>query len=178
MIEQINIQNIMVLKSFLLKIAIPLIIFTAGMDRVLKLYVFDYLRSVPEKSIMITSFFNITEVWNHGISFGLLRAGSFLGVVLLLVMTVSIVGFLIFLLLKSQTRLEILAFSCIIGGALGNLYDRIYYGAVYDFLDFHLGGIHFWTFNPADAFISVGAFLLICDQIIVFLNRPKDKEYG
>ena len=167
----------MILKSFLLKIAMPLIIFTAGADRVLKLYVFDYLRSVPEKSIAITAFFNITEVWNHGISFGLLRADSFWGVILLLLMTLLIIGFLIYLLLKSQTRLEMTAFSCIIGGALGNLYDRIYYGAVYDFLDFHLSGIHFWTFNPADAFISVGAFLLICDQIIVFLNPPKDKEY-
>jgi signal peptidase II len=167
----------MILKSFLFKIAIPLIIITAGTDRILKAYIFDYLRLIPQKSVYITSFFNITEVWNYGISFGLLQANSMIGVILLLLMTLSIVGFLTFLLIKSQTNLEMLAFSCIIGGALGNLFDRIYYGAVYDFIDFHLYNIHFWTFNPADAYISLGAFLLVCDQIRIFFNHSKDKHH-
>jgi signal peptidase II len=163
----------MILKSFLFKIAIPIIILTAGTDRVLKFFVSHYLSAIPNKSIMVTSFFNITEIWNFGISFGLLKADDTKGIIFLLLSTLFITSLLIFFLVKAQTRLEIIALSCIIGGALGNLFDRLYYGAVYDFLDFHLSNIHFWTFNPADAFITLGAILLICDQIIVFFKNSK-----
>lgn len=163
----------MILKSFLLKVAIPIIIFTAGTDRLLKLFVLNHLRSIPEKSVTINSFFNITEVWNFGISFGLLKADNTKGVIVLLLSTVCIVGLLAFFLLKAQTKPEIVAFSCVIGGALGNLFDRIYYGAVYDFLDFHLSHIHFWTFNPADVYITIGAIVLICEPLIIFFKTSK-----
>lgn len=163
-------------KSFLIKIAIPVIIIAAISDRLLKAYVHDYLRLIPQKSVPITSFFNITEVWNYGISFGFLSAQSLSGVILLLLMTLSITGFLIYLLIKSKTKLEAIAISLIIGGALGNLFDRIYYGAVYDFLDVHFAGIHFWTFNPADAYITIGAGLLILDQVTLYLNDRKIKQ--
>lgn len=163
----------MLSKSFLLKTALPIIIFAAGTDRILKSFIFDYLRSIPEKSIAITSFFSITQVWNLGVSFGFLRASESKGIILLLLLTTFIIGFLIYLLLKAQTSLEVIGLSCIIGGAFGNLLDRLYYGAVYDFLDFHLLQIHFWTFNPADAYITIGAVILIVDQIISFLNRSK-----
>ncbi|MFT6072311.1 MAG: signal peptidase II [Alphaproteobacteria bacterium] len=161
------------LKSFLLKVALPLIIFTAGSDRLSKAYVFDYLRSIPHKTIEITSFFNITQIWNFGVSFGLFKADSFKGVLLLLFVASLIVGFLSYMLIKSQTKIEAIGLACIIGGALGNLFDRLYYGAVYDFLDLHLMGIHFWTFNPADAYITIGAILLLSDQFLIAYKRPK-----
>lgn len=163
----------MILKSFLFKIAIPIIVLTAGTDRILKFFVSYYLSAIPDKSIMVTSFLNITEIWNFGISFGLLKADDTKGIIFLLLSTLFITSLLIFFLVKAQTRLEVIALSCIIGGALGNLFDRFYYGAVYDFLDFHLSNIHFWTFNPADAFITLGAILLICDQAIVFFKNSK-----
>jgi signal peptidase II len=161
---------------FLFRISIPIIIITAGTDRILKAYIMDYLRLIPEKSIFITSFLNITEVWNYGISFGFLRADTATGITLLLFMTVAIISFLSALLVQAKTYIEMIAFAFIIGGACGNLFDRVYYGAVYDFLDFHLNGLHFWTFNPADAYISFGAFLLICYQVKLYVTQSKDKK--
>ena len=166
---------IMPTRFFLLKVAVPIIIFTAITDRILKALVFDYLRSIPEKTVAITSFFNLTQVWNLGVSFGLFKADAFTGVIILLLITTLILSFLIYILLKAQTYLEMIALSFIIGGAFGNLLDRLYYGAVYDFLDFHYNNIHFWTFNPADVYITIGAVLLIYDQMIIFLITQKGK---
>jgi len=162
------------IKVFFLQIALPIIVFTAGSDRLLKAYILKILRTVPEKSLTITSFFNITQVWNFGVSFGLLRADNFVGVLLLLLIASVIIGVLFYMLIKAQTFIEGIALSCIIGGALGNLFDRIYYGAVYDFLDVHFLNIHFWTFNPADVYISLGAILLVLDQIFLRCHNKKD----
>jgi signal peptidase II len=166
---------IMPTRFFLLKIAMPIIIFTAITDRILKALVFDYLRTIPEKTVAITSFFNLTQVWNKGVSFGLFKADELTGVIMLLSITILILGFLIYILIKAQTHLEMIALSFIIGGACGNLLDRLYYGAVYDFLDFHYNNIHFWTFNPADVYITIGAILLVYDQMMIFLTTKKGK---
>lgn len=166
----------MISKSFLIQYSIPLACILGIIDRFSKSYVVDFLRSVPEKTIPITSFFNITQVWNYGVSFGMFKADTSLGVLILMAVCFTIILFLGFILLKSETKAEALAFSFIIGGAIGNLYDRIVYHAVYDFLDFHYAGIHFWTFNPADVFITIGAIFLIIDQIIRYKKSQKQQS--
>lgn len=160
----------MISRPFLVQFITPMIILLALSDRLMKAYILEYLRLIPQKTVAVTSFFNITEVWNYGVSFGFLGASSKFGVILLLILTFLITGFLIYLLLKAKSKLEAYAIALIIGGALGNLFDRLYYGAVHDFLDIHFAGIHFWTFNPADVYISIGAFLLFLDQLMVFIH--------
>ncbi len=155
----------MIATSFLIRVCVPIILFGAFTDFLLKSFVMDYLRSIPEKTIRITSFFNISEVWNYGVSFGMFRAGDPSGVIMLQLVAICIVAFLIYLMVKSESKLEACGMAMIIGGALGNLWDRFYYHAVYDFLDLHFLGIHFWTFNPADVYITLGAMVLIYDQI-------------
>ena len=134
------------------------------------------MKLVPEKSFAITSFLNISQVWNFGVSFGMFKAAGNIGVISLFILALLIIAFLSFLLIKSKTKLEVIALSCVIGGALGNLFDRVYYGAVYDFIDFHYMKIHFWTFNLADAYITLGAILLVCEHIInSLISSSKDK---
>ncbi|HVY85979.1 MAG TPA: signal peptidase II [Caulobacterales bacterium] len=114
----------------------------------------------------ILPFFDMRMVWNQGVSFGMLRAGSELGRWLLVLMSFTIAGLFGWWLRTAQRRLTGWALGLVIGGALGNVIDRIRFGAVADFLDFH--ALFFpWVFNVADASITVGAGLLLLD---FFLN--------
>ena len=133
-------------------------------DLLSKSLIMDMLRSVPHKSIELTSFLNLTEVWNYGISFGLFRADGMMGLWGLRIVTVGILCFLLYLHAQAKSKLESYALALIIGGAIGNIHDRFVYGAVYDFIDVHFIGWHFWTFNIADSAITIGAILLFVDQ--------------
>ncbi|HEY8963709.1 MAG TPA: signal peptidase II [Alphaproteobacteria bacterium] len=112
---------------------------------------------LPEVSLSLAPIFNLTMVWNFGISFGLMQG---LGLILLLAILGIIVGFSIWMI-RSRAVPEICALGLIVGGALGNVADRLRFGAVADFLDFHVGGAHFPAFNVADAAISIGVVLLL-----------------
>lgn len=143
---------------------IGIIISVICADLLSKSLIMDMLRSVPYKSLELTSFLNLTEVWNYGISFGLLRADSAVGLWGLRLATVGILCFLLYLHAQAKSKWESYALALIIGGAIGNIHDRFVYGAVYDFIDVHFIGWHFWTFNIADAAITIGAVLLFVDQ--------------
>ena len=112
-------------------------------------------------------FFNLSMVWNRGVSFGLLRAGQDIGRWLLVAFAAAVVGFLIFFVRKAERRLLGLAIGLIMGGAIGNnLIDRIRFGAVADFLDF--SGLYFpWVFNVADSAITAGVIVLLVDSFLV-----------
>ncbi len=113
--------------------------------------------------LQVTSFFNLVTVWNRGISFGMLQSGE-TGRWLLVVFT-SLVCVGLGIWLWRQTRiLPILAIGAVIGGAIGNIVDRIWRGAVADFFDLHLMGYHWPAFNVADSAISVGVALLLYDS--------------
>ncbi len=140
---------------------LALAIVLAGLDRFSKAVVFDFLEKIPGKRYVLTPFLNFSEVWNRGVSFGLLSADTIYGVIGLLCLTIAILLFLLYKALTVADKVEGFAFALIISGAVGNIYDRFFYGAVYDFIDFHWGGFHFWTFNIADAAISIGAVLLL-----------------
>lgn len=122
--------------------------------------------------IRITNFFNIVKVVNTGVSFGLfgsLKYGQFI----LSFITFLIVAFLIYLIWNTNSRYKTLVYSLITAGGFGNLYDRIIYGGVFDFLDFHIGGYHWPAFNIADSLICIGVCLLILEDFIKFIKERK-----
>ncbi len=119
----------------------------------------------PPRVVSLTPFFDLLPAWNRGISFGLLDTENGAGAWIFSGLALIIVGVL-FVWLRKANRLAIaVALGTIIGGALGNVIDRIRFGAVFDFLDFHLGVYHWPAFNAADAFISVGAVFLVFDSL-------------
>ncbi|WP_366657085.1 signal peptidase II [Fodinicurvata sp. EGI_FJ10296] len=117
-------------------------------------------------AIAVTGFFNLVTVWNMGVSFGMFSAGSPVVRWLLIAVAVGIsVGMLVWLS-RAGSRLVAAALGLIVGGAMGNVIDRILYGAVADFLDFHIWGYHWPAFNVADSAIMIGVALLLYDSIV------------
>ena len=122
-----------------------------------------------EKYLFINDFLNFNLVFNTGIGFGLfsLESGFFYHLISFLIFLITLV--LLFLMIKSNS-IEKFFFSLIIGGAVGNLYDRIIFKAVPDFIDFHYNNFHWFTFNAADIFISLGIIFMLINEI-VFKNK-------
>ena len=117
----------------------------------------------------INEFLNFDLVWNTGIGFGLLSFNSSLYYNLISLLIFAVVLFLIFIGLKSD-KFDKTIFSVIIGGALGNFYDRITFKAVPDFIDLHYGNFHWFTFNVADIFITIGIICFIMREFFVKSN--------
>ena len=125
----------------------------------------------PPRIIEITEFFNLVLVWNRGVSFGMLQSSSVWGPILLGAVTLIIIVLLFFWLREANTKLYAIALGLIIGGALGNLTDRVIYQAVVDFIDIHFFGYHWPAFNVADSAISIGAIYIIYESLF---NRTRD----
>lgn len=124
--------------------------------------------------VELTSFFNLVLAYNRGVSFSMFQAGSAYGVWMLVALTSLLTLFVLYLALISKDKFEMLAFSMIAGGALGNLFDRVRLGVVIDFLDFHAYGYHWPAFNVADSAICIGVGLLFIHQFL--LNFKKKQE--
>ena len=118
-------------------------------------------------SIPLLPFFNLVMVWNKGVSFGLFQNDSLYGVMALagLALIVSIGFFVAFL--RSDSKLLMVASLMVVGGALGNIWDRVRFGAVVDFLDFHVAGWHYPAFNVADSCIVVGIMLFLFKTVFI-----------
>ena len=146
---------------------IAALIFT--LDRLSKYYVLKLSNSVEEFNIPVTSFLNFNLVWNNGIAFGLFSFNEqfYYNIITLLIVIITLV--ILFFAIKSN-GVEKIGFSMIFGGSLGNIFDRLYYSAVVDFIDFHINNIHWFIFNIADIFISFGVIILIT---IEFFGRKK-----
>ena len=121
-----------------------------------------------ESSYYVNDFLNFDLIWNTGIGFGLLSFNSNLYYNLITFLILVVIIFLVIISLKSDNYDKII-FSIIIGGALGNFYDRIIFKAVPDFIDLHYKSFHWFTFNIADIFITVGL-------VLVLLSRKKNNE--
>lgn len=113
----------------------------------------------------VTPFFNLVEVWNHGVSFGMMKGLPY-GQWLLSGISLSITAIMLYCLQKAEDKFSIAAFSLIVAGALGNVLDRIIFGAVADYLDFHAFGYHWPAFNFTDVAIVTGAGLLLFTNIV------------
>ena len=141
-------------------------------DRISKIYLINLQSTGTDVDYYIYPFLNIYLVWNTGIGFGLfsLESGMIYHVVTFVIAVINII--LLVFLIKSKGPNSYLI-ATILGGSLGNLFDRIYYYAVPDFIDFHLGNFHWFIFNIADIFITVGIIGLIIRE---FSNKGKVSE--
>ena len=138
------------------------------LDQLVKYWVLAIAQLQDKGPIEVTPFFQLTMVWNPGVSFGLLRADSMAGRWILVAFAAAIVAALAIWARRVERALTAVALGLVMGGAIGNnLIDRVRFGAVADFLDFHR--LYFpWVFNVADSAISVGVALLLLDS---FLRR-------
>ena len=152
------------------KIIIILAIFL--FDRLTKIYLLNLQETGSEIDYYIFPFLNIYLVWNTGVGFGLLSMESNMIYHILTTIIVLINILLIIFLVKSK-GLTSYFIAVIIGGSLGNLFDRVYYYAVPDFIDFHLGDFHWFIFNVADIFITAGIIGLI---FMEFIKKEKVSE--
>ena len=152
-------NNIFKINNFFYFIIILIIFF---LDRYTKLKIIDNFNN---NSYYFNDYINFDLVWNTGIGFGLLSSFSPIvyGIITLLISSVII--FLIYLVFGSEFKFKII-FSVIIGGAIGNLYDRIVFKAVPDFIDLHYQNFHWFTFNIADLFISIGIITYIFADLV------------
>ena len=143
-----------------------------SIDRLTKIYLINLQNVGTDVDFYIYPFLNFYLVWNTGIGFGLasMEASVYYHILTSIIVIINI-G-LIYLLMKSKGIYTYLI-TFVIGGSLGNLFDRIYYYAVPDFIDFHLGNYHWFIFNVADIFISVGIIGLI---IVELLRKEKTSE--
>ena len=144
-----------------------IIILTFSLDRLSKTYVISLIEK-NQSELFINDYLNITLNWNRGIAFGLLSFNATTIYHLISILILTIIIYLIYLMVKSDSLGKIL-FALIIGGAAGNLFDRFTYFAVPDFIDFHINSFHWFTFNVADIFISLGIFLIIIKE---FFFKP------
>jgi signal peptidase II len=125
-----------------------------------------------EEPIVVTPFFNLVLVWNRGVSFGMFNSGGAFAPWLLSGLALAVVIGLGVWLRRTDQLLTGLGLGLVIGGAVANVIDRIRFGAVVDFLDFHLAGYHWPAFNVADAAICVGAALMLADGLLTRQSQP------
>ena len=118
----------------------------------------------PPRIIPGLPFFNLVLVWNRGVSFGMFGGGAVPAWAFVL-LAAAIVGLLLFWLRRAELRWSAVAIGLVIGGAVGNVIDRLVHGAVVDFLDFHLAGYHWPAFNLADSAITVGVIMLLAESL-------------
>ena len=156
-------------KNFFLNFSFILLIFLV--DRISKIYVIYLDNKFLGSEIYSSKFLNIILVWNDGIAFGLLSFQKESLYDILSVIILIIILILIFMIIKSYGFKKYL-FLMILGGALGNFFDRVFYRAVPDFIDFHIGNLHWFVFNVADIFISIGVIFMI---ILEFFDNNKKK---
>ncbi len=150
--------------KFYLNLTVIFLIFI--LDRLTKIYVIylDKLNSGSE--IYSSKLLNIYLIWNEGVAFGLFSFDQNIFYNSLTVVIFVIVGVILFMLLKSK-GIKKYSLLMIFGGAIGNLFDRIFYRAVPDFIDLHINNFHWFIFNIADIFITIGVFLMILSEFIV-----------
>jgi signal peptidase II len=158
------------LKKNIIYFIIVLFIFLA--DRISKLYILSILEDSGNVDININSYINFILVWNSGIGFGLFSfdKSEIYNLITIIIIFINII--IIYLIYKSKD-IRVYFFLIILGGSLGNLFDRIYYSSVLYFIDISYKGYHWFIFNVADIFISLGIFCLI---FVELLNYKKIDE--
>ena len=144
-----------------------IILLTFSIDRYSKIKI---INNFSDTRFYLNDFLNLDLLWNTGIGFGLLSLESSIYYNILSILIGLVIVLLIFVGIQSN-KFEKFFFSMIIGGALGNFYDRIYFNAVPDFIDLHYKNFHWFTFNLADIFITIGIIFYIFNGVLI--NRSK-----
>ena len=157
-------------KNFLINLLTIIIIF--ALDRISKFYVISQSEKNFSYDLFESKFLNINLVWNEGIAFGLLSFDEMYFYNLLTILITILIIIIFFMILKNE-GLKKYSLLMILGGALGNLYDRIFFQAVPDFIDFHIGNFHWFIFNVSDIFITLGVSFLIALEL---MNNQKEKK--
>ena len=156
-------------KNFYINLISIFLIF--ALDRISKIYVIYLSNKFNNSELFSSKFLNISLIWNDGIAFGLFSFDqnnlyNFLTII------ISVVILVVFVMIIKSSGFKKYALSMIFGGAIGNLYDRIIFKAVPDFIDFHIENFHWFIFNVSDIFITIGVILMIILEII---DKPDNK---
>jgi signal peptidase II len=151
-------------KRFSLAFAAALVIVV--LDQLSKIWILDHFTAPGDRAVPVTGFFNLVLVWNRGMSFGLFNNGATANAVIFSLLAAAIVGALLIWLWRAPSGLVAGAIGLVIGGAIGNVADRLRLGAVVDFLDVHAGIWHWPAFNLADSAICVGVGLMLIDGLL------------
>jgi len=150
------------LKKHLLDFSIIIVIFL--IDRVSKILIIGFPKTYEQYGMNVTSFLNFNLIWNEGIAFGLFSFDEKIYYNFLTIFICLIIAIIIWLMFRSK-GFEKLSYIMIIGGSFGNVFDRIFYSAVPDFIDIHFNNFHWFIFNVADIFVTLGIFCLIGIEI-------------
>ena len=151
-------------KNFYINILIVISIFV--LDRVTKIYVINFYDNNKGNDLLNSEYLNIRLIWNEGIAFGLFSFNQefFYNSLTFLIGAVITI---IFFMIRKNTGMKKYSLLMILGGAIGNFYDRVFFKAVADFLDFHIGNFHWFIFNVSDIFISVGVTVMIFMELTI-----------
>ena len=157
-------------KDLLINISLTFLIFL--LDRISKIYVINQDKKLLGSEIFSSKYLNISLIWNEGIAFGLLSFNHE-NLYNLLTMLIAVIILVVCFMIYKSDGIKKYLLIFILGGALGNIYDRIFFNAVPDFIDFHINGFHWFIFNVADIFISLGVIFMIFFEII---DNNSEKE--
>ena len=150
-------------KNFYISLILIILIFI--LDRVSKVFVIYLTDKNLVTEIFSSKFLNISLIWNEGIAFGFFSFNQEYLYNLLTLIILLVVCIVLVMIIKNDGYKKY-ALLMIFGGAIGNLYDRVFFKAVPDFIDFHIGEFHWFVFNVADIFISIGVFFMILLELI------------
>ena len=150
-------------KDLIINISLTFLIFL--LDRISKIYVINLDKKLLGSEIFSSKYLNISLIWNEGIAFGLLSFNHE-NLYNLLTMLIAVIILVVCFMIYKSDGIKKYLLIFILGGALGNIYDRIFFNAVPDFIDFHINGFHWFIFNVADIFISLGVIFMIFFEII------------
>ncbi len=150
-----------------------LIVSIFALDRISKIYIIKIFELENKVDIYLTEYLNLYLIWNKGVAFGLFSFNeSFIyNVITGIIIIICIV---VMIMIYNSNGFKNFSLILVLGGALGNLFDRMYYSAVPDFIDFHINGFHWFVFNVSDIFITLGIICLIFDEI--FVNNKKNEK--
>ena len=157
-------------KSILLNLIVVLIIFL--LDRSTKIYILKMVELENIVDIYLTQYLNLYFIWNKGIAFGLFSFDNST-IYSFITFVIGIINIIILLMIIKSEGFKKYSLMLVLGGSLGNLFDRVYFGAVPDFIDLHINNFHWFIFNVADIFITLGVICLIYDE--VFFNKGKNE---
>lgn len=156
------------------RLALVLVAVVIAADQWSKARLYDYLVASGRRAVEVLPFFNLVALWNRGVSFGVLNGASGPGSLVFVGLALVIVVILAVWLARTERLLPAAGLGLIVGGAIGNVIDRLRVGAVFDFIDLHALGVHFWAFNVADSAITTGVILLLLDSL--FGGGDKSKK--